>query len=274
MAAHPRVSSYVMPVLNSNGAGRVRGCFAHGMNVVTREGRLVYLGGYDKPLSCVGMQVPRAELRCALEVVAPNDEVRLGPHGISFLRDGWPLASISLEGAECVSLSFGSALSSEAAGRVARVLVQVDVAGGIGLARDEDLRRATGGLLGCLGTAVSDRVRLRAAVRWLLGRGLGLTPSGDDILCGFGAGCLALGRRDAHQRLCEVIASVRTTRSTTYVSEAYLDAMHDGCVNEGILALAQAAEKGRDLGAPLAQAMDYGHTSGCDMLLGFGLALA
>lgn len=202
-----------------------------------------------------------------MRLVEPGDDVLFSDERASFFRNGAPVATVSLHEAQEVDLRLSGPLPDTALAHLARSLACADVGFGVGLEPDENLRR----VLRQLSESTTDG--WPAAVRWLLGRGPGLTPSGDDILCGFGVGLLVRGEAGAHEVLCTSMRDARRVRRTTYVSEAYLDAMAEGYANEGVLDLLRAAGEGDALGGFIARVRDYGHTSGCDTLLGLALAL-
>jgi hypothetical protein len=127
---------------------------------------------------------------------------------------------------------------------------------------DESVARAVQSLLAC---TVDD------SVRYWLGRGPGLTPSGDDLLLGMiaalwcagsisGAGAVAL--RDE----LESVARQRTTR----VSVEYL---HHACAGRVIgslrdLLVALDEEDATGIAGGVDRLRRFGHTSGADCLLG------
>lgn len=262
-----RVSDFVAPLVEQVGQGQVRGVHGHGLDIVREDGRLIYLGGYDRPLSCVGAQLPAAELSALLVAVHPGDDVELGAGTVRVLRGGVEVARVSLEGASVAALRVTAPLAREARRELARRIEGCELANSVGLPWSDELVEALSGL--CAGDAAA----LREAVLWLYGRGLGLTPSGDDILSGFGCGLAAAGRRERRQALVAAIGEVSQRRSTTYVSEAYLAAMASGRVNETYFDLVRDARAGRFEASRIRAARELGHTSGDDMLLGFGLAL-
>ena len=105
--------------------------------------------------------------------------------------------------------------------------------------------------------------RLAAGVRLIRGCGEGLTPAGDDFLCGW---MLAL-------RLRRIAAPIRTildhARGRNPVSNAFLEMAANGRVNAAVKKLLQAPS------APRVKAVcAFGHSSGADWLCGlrFGLA--
>ncbi len=135
---------------------------------------------------------------------------------------------------------------------------------------------------GCLDTAVEHSARyrrdssaLKKAVSWLIGRGRGLTPSGDDILLGYGAGLLVLDPSDAGQRFLDILESCLHGQ-TTDISLAYCKGLAAGYVNENMKLLLRGFWNNdrENTGRWLASVRELGHTSGCDTLFGLGLAAA
>lgn len=106
----------------------------------------------------------------------------------------------------------------------------------------------------------------------LVGLGPGLTPSGDDFLCGVVVALQALQRRDLADSLSEAVVAL-AWRNTSPISAAYLEAARDGSVSSCIHRLLH------DLlvhnSASLAQSIDgidgLGHTSGWETLAGIVL---
>lgn len=99
--------------------------------------------------------------------------------------------------------------------------------------------------------------RLAAGVRLIRGGGAGLTPSGDDFLCGWMLAC-RLQRRPARAR--EILKSARGHNP---VSNAFLEMSAQGRVNAAVQKLLQAPS------APRVKAVcAYGHSSGADLLCG------
>lgn len=117
-----------------------------------------------------------------------------------------------------------------------------------------------------------------SAVHWLLGRGAGLTPSGDDVLVGLLGGCLATGQAapDAVAELCALLE--RGGRSlTTDVSLEYLLYATRGKFAAPLRSLVDALTAGALDPVRVMRAANslvgLGHTSGADALLGVLLAL-
>ncbi|MBM4355284.1 MAG: DUF2877 domain-containing protein [Deltaproteobacteria bacterium] len=121
--------------------------------------------------------------------------------------------------------------------------------------------------------------------RSLVGLGPGLTPSGDDILVGF----LAAARAAPESPAARVGESLRRelpcwVRRTGFVSGAYLRFAVEGRFDEGVAAASSCLSEGfpalpadRDSTTPPAGRfsllLNYGHTSGEDIVLGILLGL-
>ncbi|MGL5818160.1 MAG: DUF2877 domain-containing protein [Phycicoccus sp.] len=109
------------------------------------------------------------------------------------------------------------------------------------------------------------------AVAGLVGRGPGLTPSGDDALAG------AVLVADALGGLPLLTDAVRQRlRGTTAVSAALLDAACDGYAAAPVVRLVDAAVAGdrARVDALLPAVLSIGHTSGADLVAGVAGALA
>ena len=104
--------------------------------------------------------------------------------------------------------------------------------------------------------------RLAAGVKLIRGCGEGLTPSGDDFLCGW---MLALRLRRSLSPLPTILESAR---GGNRVSNAFLEMAAQGRVNVAVKKLLQAPSSSR-----VKTACDFGHSSGADLLCGllFGL---
>lgn len=109
-------------------------------------------------------------------------------------------------------------------------------------------------------------------IRLLIGRGIGLTPSGDDILIGYTFARVLFQKKEEWQsKLADTLQKIKTTA----ISEAYFNALLHGSINENFLHLARLfAEKDREkINDELQNLKRFGHTSGTDTLYGFTLGL-
>lgn len=114
----------------------------------------------------------------------------------------------------------------------------------------------------------------RRLVRSLLGAGVGLTPSGDDILCGALLALRAAGAHQAHAALAEAVLD--GAGRTTSLSASLLRAAVDGYAVACVCALVTATVAGDDAGvtAALPEVLAIGHSSGRALVTGIGAAIS
>jgi hypothetical protein len=106
----------------------------------------------------------------------------------------------------------------------------------------------------------------------LLGLGPGLTPSGDDLLCGALIALRAIARADAAHDLYAAIVRATPT-STSSLAWASLKAAAGGEGPQHLHALVIALLANRMIGRELEGISRVGHTSGWDALAGASLVL-
>lgn len=278
-------------------AGTVHSVFKTSLNVEL-DGFLLHIGSVDAPLSCLGATVAVEGASVMVKLVEPGDRA-IARNGILRLYGRGDVVEIDLVSAPVRSLSVPMATVSpdeETSILVCRGFSALGLPARIGLPWDERASRSLAELARlsavCRAAWAAERAgapvpraRIEASVRGatgaishLLGRGLGLTPSGDDVLCGFGCGLCHQWRRhpfcfDGWGAYTRAVLEALPGK-TTAVSEAYLRAMCDGFANEDYLALLALLDGGDAAGIPghLERMLAVGHTSGADGLLGFAAA--
>ncbi len=107
-----------------------------------------------------------------------------------------------------------------------------------------------------------------ALVRRLVGAGAGLTPSGDDVLCGVLLGLRLLGHARSLPRLWGAV--VPRLPATTTLSAALLAEAAQGYAVPPVIDLGEALVAGDAVGlsSAAAEVLAVGHTSGADLLAG------
>ena len=106
----------------------------------------------------------------------------------------------------------------------------------------------------------------------LVGFGSGLTPSGDDLLCGALVALHAIGRADAARELYAAISGAARL-ATSPLSAAFLRAAAEGQSSEPLHETIIALLKNQSAARPLEAVARIGHTSGWDALAGAVLVL-
>ena len=117
------------------------------------------------------------------------------------------------------------------------------------------------------------------AAKDLIGLGIGLTPSGDDVLSGLLV-ALVLGSKNGITRspiiggLAERVAQAAVGR-TTLLSQNYLQMASQGKANEAVVQFVEEIYTGNSGGVrrSLADLIGFGATSGTDIAAGVGLGV-
>lgn len=109
-------------------------------------------------------------------------------------------------------------------------------------------------------------------IAFFIGRGLGLTPSGDDMLAGF---TMALKAFCEDQNWSITLKKSLMKRETTFVSLAYYKALFNDHLSENFIKLIGLLEISDtdEINRTIKEVQAYGHTSGNDTLFGFLLGL-
>jgi hypothetical protein len=108
----------------------------------------------------------------------------------------------------------------------------------------------------------------------LVGLGPGLTPSGDDFICGVLAALHFLGREPVARQLAGVVVPVTSTH-TNVISAAYLRCAAQGEISQLLIdVLASLCAGGEAIDRRLDGVQALGHTSGWDCLAGVVTACA
>ena len=287
------VSDYALKRLERCRMGAVHSVFATSLNV-DMGALLLHIGCDDAPLSCLGLSLDAGETDRLLSCVEPGDRAVLH-EGVLRLYGRFGVSEIDIAAAPICACGVVSLYGSVPEGVDSLIydnLVNLDLLSKSGLPDDARIARALAELsrysaicaaLTHDGDLAVHRVRIDASrralsgtVEYLIGRGLGLTPSGDDVLCGYGCGLRFLHagtQPDAWAFFTDVVANAMPGK-TTAVSTAYLQAMIEGFANADYLELLDAVARGRPRQLPelIGHVLDVGHTSGADSLLGFAAA--
>lgn len=286
------VSDYALKLLGERAQGSVHSVFATSFNVEL-AGELIHIGSEDAPLSCLGATVAAGEASLAVRAIEAGDPAEWDGRSLVVHGRARTLA-FNLAHAPRRGMRVPHALAAEGMGLDAelyRALDSLHLAERIGLPWEGEERSHTA-LMSlarfssmCLAHALGyeNPVRVEAASRamsgavgYLVGRGLGLTPSGDDVLCGFGCGLRFLYGVDplAQRFFDDVAAAVLGRGKTTAVSEAYLAAICEGYANADYLELCETLRSHEVAMLPtrLSRVLEVGHTSGADGLFGFAAA--
>ncbi|MBA3926098.1 carbamate kinase [Listeria sp. W9-0585] len=114
----------------------------------------------------------------------------------------------------------------------------------------------------------ADSTFIEQTLRYFIGRGNGLTPSGDDILLGI----LLVGQESTTFK--EVLSKlIQTELLTTDISQTYLKYALQDQFSDTLLALYEAFQTGAETKDIIERVYQNGHTSGIDTIAGVALAI-
>lgn len=114
----------------------------------------------------------------------------------------------------------------------------------------------------------TDSAFIEQTLRYFIGRGSGLTPSGDDILLGI----LLVGQEST--TFIEILTTlIQTELLTTDISQTYLKYALQDQFSDTLLALYEAFQAGAETGEIIERIYQNGHTSGIDTIAGVVLAI-
>jgi hypothetical protein len=131
-------------------------------------------------------------------------------------------------------------------------------------------------LLADLAASAGDHDASLAAAADLLGRGPGLTPSGDDVLAGFLVGAVAFGVEAAALR--HAISALAPARTTALSAALLWHAARGECIDElaavAAVLTGQPAELGgrEQAGRAVSRLLSVGHSSGAALATGLVIA--
>ncbi|HEY8198143.1 MAG TPA: DUF2877 domain-containing protein [Candidatus Limnocylindrales bacterium] len=198
----------------------------------------------------------------------PGDRVEMTPARLRFVRTGLQVDLGPARGWDPTIRKIDRPAPAERLSMAA----ELTPVGGLGRAADDPLRAwaAITSLRSAAGAM--DGKLLDRASQTLIGRGPGLTPSGDDVLVGFNAAMAAADHPLARAAALRIAVTARGR--TTDVAQSYHDAAARGAYAEHLHDVIQAlvAVDGDTLEPAIARMLAWGATSGADTLLGILLA--
>ena len=251
-------------------SGKVHSKFKNGLNVQFGD-KLFYIGALGTPLSALGMLVDKADLTRLIESVQVNEIVISKDKRFVFYATQ---GIINLEYADVEYVDLGiphikCPFDKIDDNKLYRYLSGLELEKRTGMTLDDRTEKYIARLKSSSKEDYQENLEI---IKFFTGRGIGLTPSGDDLLLGFSFALCIFGR-GACWLSCmqQIIAS----KITTPISVAYMQALLDGYVSFNFLQLArvldtQDTEKIKEVVTDIAA---FGHTSGYDTLYGFWLGL-
>ncbi|BCA86447.1 hypothetical protein EsVE80_19700 [Enterococcus saigonensis] len=260
------ISDYLLPLKKFGVIGSVHSVFEHSFNLKVGE-ELINVANYYEYLSCFGLFVPTEMFAALKPYVKQGDRIKITNDRIVFYNQ-MQVKTLPLIDYTSVSLKVSAThLEKEPLQFLQQLLVAADLEEKIGINKDMEFTAVKKQLL------KPQQANWARVTKFLVGRGQGLTPSGDDILVAytFVAGAF---KKDYATGLVSELAKQKGR--TTDISFAYIKSCEKGYVNSLIYQLYQDLKKNRkeNLAQDIQNIMAIGHTSGKDMCYGIYLGIS
>ena len=259
-----------LSLLNGAKLGKIHSIFVTTFNILIGD-QLIHFGREKMPVSAHGVIIRKVLMDELLENGQVGDIVRY-KNGVFTVYTRKKLINIKIEGMDETDLTLPSiGLSKEEIKNqpLFEQLNQFPFWEHIGIASDEKIKQYAADLENF--SRITEQVKMDL-LQYLIGRGGGLTPSGDDLVVGFTmAQKIFNDTSDWDQLLKEML----TQRNTTDISKAYYKAALKGYFSELFIVLVRALEWASEENVEniISLVRTYGHTSGTDTLFGFTLGL-
>lgn len=267
------VMSNLLPLyLKNKSLGKIQGKFQKGFNIKI-EDKLIYISYVGSSLSAFGINIEKDKFFRILNSIEVNDNVRY-KNGNIIIFSLKEIFYLNLEEIETVDLRIPKIKFSIKDIRntcLYKILDSYKFEDYIGLNLEEVENKIT--LLE--NENKNNSFYNYEIINFFVGRGKGLTPSGDDILTGFTMGLMIFNDNGIFDKWIEDINLIVSDKKTTLVSVCYLKALTIGYISENFLNLINSIYETNDnkIFEILERVKSYGHTSGYDTLFGFYLSL-
>ncbi|WP_236674693.1 DUF2877 domain-containing protein [Enterococcus sp. BWR-S5] len=265
-----RISEGIFPIDRFGKMGSVHSVFQHSFNIKV-GGQLINLTNHPDYLSGFGIHLPDALFQEIFPCIQQGNIVKIIDDRLS-VYSLLGVCSFSLKEAEVVPLKLSHLrVQQEELCQLEQLLASQQLETAIGLPFDAKTVEIVN-LLRSSKTTLSS-VEWQEVLNYLIGRGKGLTPSGDDILTAYLAILFMVGNPQA-EALSSALANQEL--STTDISKAYIISSIHGYVNSLVYQLFLDLQNQENT-AVIEQAIEriraIGHSSGTDLCFGLLLGL-
>lgn len=248
--------------------GKIHSVFDRSFNLKVGN-RLVNVANYVGYLSSFGIYLPDNLFQAITPYVQQDNLVKIFANGLTlYSRDG--IKKITWSDYEIVSLQVKHfQLTTSQQELLKEVLLEADLEKQIGLPLEEQEQI----IFQKMRQGKQQTLReWQEIVTYLVGRGKGLTPSGDDILVAY----LVMLHVMKDSRAKEVLTALQQPLSTTDISKEYIWYSIQGYVNSLVYQLYVDLEANKEraiIKKDVQHIMKIGHSSGKDLSYGLLLAL-
>lgn len=262
-------SNFLSLVLSDAGMGYIHSIFENTFNIIF-EGNLIHFGKMYSGVSAFGLLLPNYYLESIMDAIEIEDRVKVqsGSLTIYTRTKTWKIKTTSFETIDC-RVPIMESIEQEFLNILLSKFHTLSIENKTGILYSEKDRI----LLNKFQEAQwDDQIFHRPFIAHFIGRGIGLTPSGDDMLMGILMMYQALRwKEDWTVTLSDQLELIKTTD----VSMAYYEALLEGYTSSFFVDFLQAI-KDKDLtnwDELINRISKYGHTSGWDTLYGIYLFL-
>jgi hypothetical protein len=262
------MSSSLPQILSRSRNGAIHSLFEQSLNIKFEED-LVNVNREKNQLSSFGVNIPQSSIKAILSTVSVGDLVKVSDTRLviysragtifEFETDKFNIFDTSLRYIEA---------TPERLSLVHQVLSQSGIEANLGIHFSEQDQQNLATLL----KEQPESQSFLQASQYFVGRGKGLTPSGDDILMGF----FFLQKLFSCDSFLTASLVDFISQKTTAISVAYLENLFNGYVSEYFVTFGNAAaeEDYIRLQTTVETIKAIGHTSGYDTLLGMSLGIS
>lgn len=262
-----QISEYLLPLAQFSKLGKVHSVFEHSFNLEF-AGKLMNIANYHEYLSSYGIFLTKELFDTVQPFAALGNVVKLAGETLTFYSRGG-VKHLDLTDAEPVSLQIKPIPYRRAQLLQLKELLEKEKLGErIGIEQNDTFQQIAAEL------ATAPQPRWEAIGKFLVGRGQGLTPSGDDMLVSY-LFVLKMFQDPRAAPLSAMLAQHEDT--TTDISKAYIQAISAGYVNSLIYDFYQDLKNQAPLQKihlDIEKIEAIGHTSGKDMCYGILLAIS
>ncbi|PQE58625.1 DUF2877 domain-containing protein [Enterococcus faecalis] len=263
------ISDYIFPIHQYGKMGTIHSVFERSFNLKVQD-QLINVANFHNYLSSFGMFLPDQLFQEIFPYVQQGNKVKITENQLTFYSTVG-VKTIQLTPAEVVSLNITHFKLEKDQLRLLRDrLLARNLERRIGLLLDERAKHIFKKMI--QKQKVWTLSEWQEVTNYLIGRGKGLTPSGDDILVAYQTILFIL----ADERAAALAATLSAANlSTTDVSKGYIASSAKGYVNSLLYQLLLDLENHRDnrVDENIDRIIQIGHSSGKDMSFGMLLAL-
>ena len=261
------MSTSIFPIDQFGRMGKIHSVFNHSFNLQLGQ-RLINVSGYESPkLSSFGISIEPVMFQELVPYLQQDNVVKVMADSLT-IYSTQGVKKISWQTVEEVSLQVSSFnLTLEQQLRLKELLEQEQLESAIGLPVTDAITYIE--LLKNKELSLED---WQACLAYFIGRGKGLTPSGDDILVAYLV-MLKIIQPEQNKQLVQAVAFEQL--STTAISKEYIYYALQGYCHSLVYQLFSALQTNQEtycLQKQIKKIREIGHSSGTD--LSFGLLLA